>query len=166
MKRIPILAIVGLAFLNAAAVHAGAKPQVVLTVDVKEEISRADAQGKIQVIHQAVQKTEPGDVLLYTLTYTNVGDSPAVDAKVDDPIPAGTVLLPGSAKGERARITASIDGARSFAPYPAKQVVTGLDGGKVEAEVPADSYTHVRWIATEPLAPGESRTASFKVVVR
>ena len=142
------------------------QPRVALNVDVKEEISRTDAQGRIQVVHQPVERAEPGDVLVYTLTYTNVGGNPAVNAKVDDPIPSGTILLPGSVSGDRALITFSVDGGKNFFAFPAKVTEVGLDGRSVEKEAPADRYTHIRWSATDPLAPGETRSAAFKVVVR
>jgi uncharacterized repeat protein (TIGR01451 family) len=166
MRATRYLAWACLLVLAAPAAADTEQPRVVLKVDVKEEISRTDASGNILVVHQPVERADPGDVLLYTLTYTNLGGRAAVNANVDDPIPSGTVLLPGSASGERARITFSIDGGKTYTTYPAIQAVTGDDGRTVQKEAPAESYTHVRWSATDALAPGESRTASFKVVVR
>ncbi|MBI3449198.1 MAG: DUF11 domain-containing protein [Acidobacteria bacterium] len=165
MKATRFFALVCAAVISATAAGAG-QPQVVLSVDVKEEISAPDAQGRPSVVRKKVERTEPGDVLIYTLTYTNFGNEPAISATVDDPIPAGTVILPASVLGERASITFSADNGRSFAPYPLMKTVTGADGRPGKVEAAPDSYTHVRFAASEPIAPGESRSASFKVIVR
>ena len=42
---------------------------------------------------------EPGDVLRYTLTTSNRGDDAATGVLVQDPVPAGTTLVPGSLTG-------------------------------------------------------------------
>jgi uncharacterized repeat protein (TIGR01451 family) len=169
MKSTRLFSFLCLVALSAATIGSAAQPgqpQVVLSVDVKEEISAPDAHGNPQVVRKDVERASPGDVLVYTLTYTNFGNQPAVNARVDDPIPSGTVLLPSSVLGERAGITFSVDGGRSFSSYPVMKTVSGPDGKPVAVEVPADSYTHIRWTAQEPIAPGESRNAAFKVIVR
>jgi uncharacterized repeat protein (TIGR01451 family) len=152
--------------LAAPAAAQDEKPRVVIYVDVQEEVAQPDARGNVQLARFDVERADPGDVLVYKLTYTNTGSRPAVNAKVDDPIPAGTVLVPGSVSGEKARITFSIDGGRTYVPWPATVSVPGPDGSPTEVEAPAERYTHIRWSALTPLAPGESRTASFKVLVR
>ncbi len=151
---------------RAVPAAAGDQPHVVLAVDVKEEISLPDEKGNLRVVRRPVERAEPGDILVYTLTYTNEGNRPSTGTSVEDPIPAGTILLPGSVLGDRARITFSMDGGVSFTPFPATIVTNGPDGRPVSADAPAERYTHIRWMAMDPLAPGESRIASFKVVVR
>ena len=42
---------------------------------------------------------EPGDVLRYAVTTRNDGDDAAVGVEVDDAVPAGTTLVPGSLSG-------------------------------------------------------------------
>jgi len=149
-----------------AALPTAGQPQVVLSVDVKEEISAPDAQGDIRIVRRDVDRADPGDVLVYTLTYTNLGSTPAANARVDDPIPAGTLLLPSSVEGGKARVTFSADGGKSFAAGPLTRTIDGPDGKPVTVELPAEKYTHIRWTAPDTLAAGESRTASFKVIVR
>lgn len=160
-----MLALLG-GMLVAAPPAAAAEPQIVLSIQMEEELNLADASGNLQVVRQKAERSEPGDVLVYTLTYTNRGSSPVADATVDDPIPAGTVLLPGSVQGEHADVTFSVDGGESFAPFPVEIEVAAEDGTKVRKKASADSYTHIRWTARKPLAPGESRAASFKVLVQ
>lgn len=161
-----ILCLLGAAAPVSVPAAALGQPQIVLSVDVKEEISAPDAQGNPKVVRRDVERADPGDVLVYTLTYTNSGKEPAVNARVDDPIPSGTLLLPASVLGEKARVTFSADGGKTYTTYPATKLVNGPDGKPVQLPVPAESYTHIRWTAQDPIAPGESRSASFKVIVR
>jgi len=160
------LCLIALCATTAGRAAQPGQPQVVLSVDVKEEISAPDPKGNLRVVRKGVERASPGDVLVYTLTYTNFGKEPAANARVDDPIPSGTVLLPASVLGERAGITFSVDGGKSFAAYPVMKTVSGPDGKPASVEAPAESYTHIRWTAQEPIAPGESRSAAFKVIVR
>jgi hypothetical protein len=59
-----------------------------------------------------------------------------------------------------------VDGGRTYTPFPVEIEFKGPDGRTVKKKAPADEYTHIRWTAQAPLQPGESRTASFKVLVR
>jgi uncharacterized repeat protein (TIGR01451 family) len=166
MKAARLLSVVGLLVLASPGLAAGDQPDLVLTVEMQEEVSVTDDQGEIQVVRKKVDNAAPGNVLIYTLTYTNTGDAPALDARVDDAVPQGTVLLPGSVRGEKAGVTFSVDGGRTYTPFPVEIEFQGPDGRTVKKKAPADEYTHIRWTAQAPLRPGESRTASFKVLVR
>jgi uncharacterized repeat protein (TIGR01451 family) len=166
MKIARLFAVAGLALVVSAGVSAADEPELVLTVEVKEELSVPDDQGNVKVIHREVEMADPGDVLVYTLTYKNVGTAVARDAVVSDAVPEGTILLPGSVQGERAQISFSIDGGKKYVAFPARLQVAGADGSQVKKPAPPEAYTHIRWTARTPLAPGESRIASFKVIVR
>jgi len=161
-----VLALLAAATFVAAPMAAAAEPQIVLSIQMEEELNLADASGNLQVVRQKAERSEPGDVLVYTLTYTNRGSTPVAGAVVDDPIPGGTVLLPGSVRGEQADVTFSVDGGSSYASFPVEVEVVAEDGTKVRKKAPAESYTHIRWNARTAMAPGESRTASFKVLVK
>jgi len=154
-----------LAMAAPPPVHA-ADPQLSLRIQLEEELSIPDESGNLKVVRKKVASSEPGDVLVYTLVYTNNGGAAVADAKVEDPVPAGTILLPGSVLGEEAEIRFSVDGGKTYAPFPVEVEVEGPDGAKVRKKAPADSYTHIRWTAKTPLGPGESRSASFKVIVQ
>ena len=144
----------------------GAGPQVVVQVTPLKEVITRDAQGKERVEYQPVSATGPGDTLVYRIAYTNKGDAPALNARIVDPIPAGTELIPRSWKASGTDMTVSVDGGASFVPFPVLQTVKHPDGTTGEQEVAASQYTHLRWTSNQPLAPGETREAFFKVVVR
>jgi len=55
----------------------------------------------LSAAHKSVDRTQagPGDVLTYTISVLNSTEVPAVDARIIDPIPAGTSYVPGSVTG-------------------------------------------------------------------
>ncbi|HEY3174335.1 MAG TPA: hypothetical protein VGK94_01100 [Candidatus Polarisedimenticolia bacterium] len=141
-------------------------PQVVVDVTAMKEVVARDEAGRERVELREASATGPGDTLVYRISYTNKGTSPAHDAKVTDPIPAGTVLLPGSWEAPGADFAVSVDGGRSWDSYPVRHTVKHADGSTSLEEVDATAYTHVRWTSRESLAPGTTRSAVFKVKVR
>ena len=114
----------------------------------------------------AAEAVVPGDVIFFTLDYVNSGDEAATNAILNDPIPHGTVYLSGSAFGEGAEITFSIDGGKTFKnpSYLIYEVV--LPNGKIEKRVvPSEKYTHIRW--TIGVVPAKSSgRAGFQVRVK
>jgi len=168
MARKPFFVVSGILLAVTLAAPAVAQEQPKLRVDlqVERELLEAGADQQEQVRREPVESVSTGDVLVYTLNIQNEGTTSAHAAKVVDPIPDGTVLIPDSVQGTGAEITYSIDGGASFAGYPITRRVKGPDGRELEVPVPAEDYTHVRWTLTEPLDPGQVRTANFKVRVQ
>lgn len=141
-------------------------PQVVVDVTALKEVVARDEAGRERVELREAEAMRPGDTLVYRIAYTNKGTAPAHDAKVTDPIPAGTVLLPGSWEAQGADFSVSVDGGKSWESYPARRSVKQTDGSIIQKEMDPSAYTHVRWTCREPLAPGATRSAVFKVKVR
>ena len=141
-------------------------PQVVVDVTAMKEVLARDEAGRERVELREAAAMGPGDTLVYRIVYTNKGTSPARDATVTDPIPAGTVLLPGSWEAQGADFSVSVDGGKTWESYPVSRPVKQADGSMMQKEVNPSVYTHVRWTCREPLAPGATRSAVFKVKVR
>lgn len=158
-------AAVAAAAATVALAAAAQTPRVGVSVDVAREVVRTTADGRRDVVLEPVEVVHPGDVLVYTLRARNEGDGPAYRARIEDPIPEGTVLLPDSVELAGAETLASLDDGRSWVPFPAVRERTGEDGRTVREPVPADAYTHLRWTLGEPLAPGKAHAVRFKVRV-
>jgi len=161
-----VIAIVTAAAAPGLVTAQEAKPDIVVKVTMYKEVVTRDAQGAEQVKLVEATTSNPGDVIVYRITATNEGNAPAHNARIVDPIPTGTLLIPGSWSSADSDLTVSIDGGKSFEMYPVKRSVRLADGSVADEEVELSRYTHLRWTATDPLAPGESRSASFKVTVR
>ena len=126
---------------------------VTKTVDGKDVEERVPAD-----------KTKPGDVLYFKMTYTNSGDGDARDARIVDPVPNHTVYLLGSADGENTDITCSVDGGRTYQKPPIYVTEKLPDGKTVRRLADASSYTHIKWVLG-PVKPGQTGTVGFKAQV-
>ena len=103
----------------------------------------------------------PGDVIEYTLLFTNVTATDVADVVLKDPVPEGMVLIPGTAVADREDVAAdySIDGAETWSAEPT--VVVQQGGRSVRMSAPAERYTHVRWIIQGTVSPGAQVIARF-----
>ncbi len=149
----------------AGIVHAAA-PRVEVDVSVQKEVVVQAPDGTRSVERRPVDVARPGDILVYTLRARNAGDGPALGTTLDDPLPEGTVLVPESVESDGPAIHASLDGGKSWGPYPVFLERTGAGGRLERTPAPPDSYTHLRWVLSEPLGPGEDTNVSFKVRIR
>ena len=161
--RIVVFLTLVLIAASAVVLAAAGAPKIELAVQVERELVHIDAGGKKIVERNPVDIAKPGDVLVYTLTATNVGVGPALEARLEDPLPTGAELILDSLEHGRATPTASLDGGKTWQPFPAQVDRRGADGKVESVPAPADSYTHLRWTLAEPLAPGETKDIQFKV---
>jgi len=152
------------AAILASALPAWAKPRLEVAIGQAKEVIESKAGVKTARFVEAKSAT-PGDVVQYTLTYTNKGDEEATNAVIDDPIPKGTVFLAGSATGDDAEITFSSDGGKTFAqPVKLTYELRNAAGVLEKRTATPGEYTHVRWTVKKVLA-GATGKVSFKVRV-
>ena len=142
------------------------KPSVAVEVRVEREKVRTEADGRQVTYREPVEAATPGDTLVYTIRTENVGDRPALNTNVEDPVPPGTTLDMASVSTAGAKVDASLDGGKSWQAFPARLSVKQADGTVREVPAPATSYTNLRWTFREPLAPGEEREVLFKVRIQ
>ena len=115
--------------------------------------------GEIELRRVPAGKVVPGDEVIYTIYAVNLGDVPAEDVVVHDPIPEHTKYRDGSAIGADTEITFSVDGGVDYGPSKSLTVVAA-DGSVRPAQ--ASDYTDIRWKFTRALDPGESRFVRFR----
>jgi len=142
-----------------------AKPLVSVSITAEKEVTvvKNDQKATKKV---AATKINPGDVIFYTLNFINSGDEAATNAVLDDPIPQGTVYLPGSASGAGAEITFSIDGGKSFTKPSLLTYEVTLSNGKKEKRVASpEEYTHIRWVISR-IDAGAKGTVGFQVKIK
>jgi len=148
----------------ATALAADGAPKLVLKMSQEKEVTTVK-DGKKVAKRVPVEQASSGDVLVYTIGYTNTGSAEARDAAIEDPIPAGMAYVVGSAGGKGTEVTCSIDGGKEFKAEPVKITVKKADGTTQEKDAEPGMYTNVRWMVKKVM-PGASGKVSFKVKVK
>lgn len=102
-----------------------------------------------------------GDVIRYTLRFTNTVGKAVRGLELKDPIPTGLQFVDGSAEASRSDATLefSADGGRTWSARPMETVT--IDGRTEERPVAPERYTHVRWTVAGWVQPRASVTAHF-----
>jgi uncharacterized repeat protein (TIGR01451 family) len=150
-------------FVVALSVSAFAQDEShldVTTVVQKEEVT-VNAAGERETQLVPAETVVPGERVVYTITFRNVGEESADDIVITNPIDANLTYVDGSAFGPGTEIQFSVDGGNSFAAAAELRVV---DDG-VERPANATDFTHVRWVMQNDLAAGAQGTARFTAVL-
>lgn len=142
-----------------APVSAWAADDVSLASEVFVETVKQDAQGKETVVLTPPKVVVPGDKLVFTLSYKNMGGQPATGFVVTNPIPEA-IAFEG---GESAGAVVSVDGGTNWGTLTALKVKQA--DGTERAAVPAD-VTHIRWTFTQAIPAGQSGKLNFRGVVK
>jgi len=132
----------------------------VRTVVQKEQVS-VDEAGEAKTELVAADTVVPGEKVVYTITFRNIGDEPADNVIITNPISGDLLYVDGSAFGPGTDIQFSIDGGKTFA-NPSELAVT--EDGVTRSAVAAD-FTHVRWVMQQELAVGAQGTARFSAIL-
>ncbi len=152
-RRAPLL----LAAALGLAGGAWAQPAQITSELVVERVEIVDGK----TVFKPAQRSKPGDVLEYRVTYTNRTASAATGLVANLPIPAGTTLVARSELPPD--VLASTDGVR-FAPPPLTRVLRQSDGSTRQVPVPLEEYRTLRWnLGT--LAAGHSAQVQARVQV-
>lgn len=144
---------------------AWAKPEVTLSITSEKEVVEKQ-NGKEVVKRVRADEVDPGQVLVYTLSYANKGDEKATNVVVDNQIPKEVVYILGSASGEGSVITFSINDGKDYKrPSLLTYEVKGQDGKTVRKIASPEQYTNIRWVITE-VPPGGSGKLIYRAKVK
>lgn len=153
-RRLAPLALAALLF--APDVMAQTK-HVELDAKVEREVEIVDENGEKTIKRVHAEKVMPGETVVYTITARNVGDEPATNVVITDPIPKHMEYT-GSVTGDGTRITFSIDGGKTYDVASALMVSEGATKRPAKPE----EYTHIRWRFNDALEPGSARSVEFR----
>lgn len=148
----------GLALLGCTAAQAQDNGTLdVRTIVQKEEIVVADdgTEEKRLVVADMVI---PGEEVIYTLTYSNVGQQPAENIVITNPLPSQLTYVEGSADGADASVEFSVDGGQNYGQT--RQLTVATNG--IERPARVEDITHIRWVIADPIEPGEEGMARFR----
>lgn len=157
-KIIPLLTAAVLLLISSQVF---AKPLISVRMQAEKEVLVNNVATRV-----TADKINSGDVIFYTINYVNSGDAAATGAFLDDPIPKGTVFIPGSAFGENAEITFSVDGGKTFKKPSLLTYEIKTHDGKIEKKTASpEQYTDVRWTINTVPAGGKGQVG-FQVRVK
>jgi uncharacterized repeat protein (TIGR01451 family) len=164
MRRTTMLGLVALALAGGGRLMAQ-QPQTGDQLVVTAENLMAGDERHQAWAEQGGKATDvlPGDVVRFTLRFTNTTDQPVRDVVFSNPVPQGMRYVAGSAAAgsDSASITFSIDGGATYSTQPMIEV-TDDNGRRRTVPAPPESYTHVRWTVRDWVQPGAQVTAEFR----
>ena len=105
----------------------------------------------------------PGTEVIWNINYEIIGNEPVTNAVITDPVPQNMVYVASSASGDKADITFSVDGGKTWGTADKLQVKDA--DGTLRTALPKD-YTDIRWILTSTLAPGAKGTVTFHAILQ
>jgi len=155
-KKHAVSLLAGLVLFWSCGAHAADSLQ--LTNEVFQEIEVKAADGKVEKKMVPAAKVVPGTEVLYVITYKNVGDKPADQVAITNPVPKELEYIIEPKTQTETAPELSVDGGKSYGEL-SRLKVTGSDG-KIRAAQASD-VTHLRWRLRSAVKPGEKGTVSF-----
>jgi uncharacterized repeat protein (TIGR01451 family) len=142
---------------SAAVAERDSAVELMTLAEVEVEVITEDGEKEVRRVEAA--KVIPGDEVIYTIRYANTGDEPAENIVITDPIPEHMLYLGGSAYGEGAAITFSVDDGKTF--DVADNLTVTADDGTERPAGPSD-YTHIKWMLEGELEPDAGGFVTFR----
>lgn len=107
-------------------------------------------------------KVLPGKVVYYTTEYKNISKKSVDGINIINPIPKLTKYVSGSAWGDNASVSFSVDGGKTWGKSKALKV-KNKQGKMVQAK--SSDFTHIRWKHQGALKSGVTKKAAFQVTL-
>jgi len=141
-------------------------PDLDLKLRVEKRVVLSNAEGETRTEWREVKSLKPGDMLKYTIMYTNTSTTEARDAVIVDSVPFRSAYVSSSAEGKNTEITFSLDGKEFQSPTLLKYKAKGPGTQEQELLATPEMYTHIRWQITKPVPTGGSGKVSFKAILK
>ncbi|MEN7343796.1 MAG: hypothetical protein AAAFM81_12675 [Pseudomonadota bacterium] len=141
-----------------AAPAAQQKGYIETKTTVEKESVVLDENGNERVALVPVSKVLPGDVVIYTVSYTNIGEDGADNVTITYPISEELEYVADSAFAPGASISFSADGGTTFDEI--SNLTVSIDGEDRAAAM--KDLTHIRWVLNDVLDPGSRGFGRFR----
>ena len=160
---ITIALLTALLIMGTDSVWSQEKGGVELNTIAEMEAEVTNDVGEKEIKRVPAEKVIPGDIVIYTVSYSNNGKEPAENFVITNPVPEHMTYVFESASGDNTNIQFSVDGGNSY-DVPANLTKNDADGNILAADV--TDYTHIRWTLNEPVAPGATGNVIFKATLK
>ncbi len=129
--------------VSASMSYTGAAPPLVTVVLLDDRTTVMDA-GTLRIVKSVSSGTAlPGDLITYTITYTNLGPAPVSAIEIQDMVPGYTMFQSAGCGG----------------------LGSGLSACGVTTQPPLNGTGPLRWTLTGALDPGATGSVTFQVQV-
>lgn len=136
-----------------------AASNVALSSDVFVERKITKPDGTTAIVLEKPVTVLPGDDLVFVVKYRNVGQQPATNFSVTNPLPSA-VAFKGTSDGSE---VVSIDGGKNWGPLSTLTYTQGT--GEVRRAQMRD-VTHIKWKFNRSLSVGSEGKLVFRGTVR
>jgi uncharacterized repeat protein (TIGR01451 family) len=157
-----LMAAVLLTMIFALPAFAEEEGSLNVTTTVQKQVVIENDAGESETQLVAADTVVPGETVVYTISFRNIGDEPATNVVITNPIAETLTYVDGSAFGPGTDIKFSTDGGRTYAA--ADELTVEEDG--VSRPAGPDDFTHVQWVMQHALAVGTQGTARFMAVLK
>jgi len=140
-----------------------ADPRVDVKIESSIRVERTEepVEGTLvtTLLDPAKVKVIPGDKLLFTNSYHNIGANDVTGFVVNNPVHGSVTFV--EALEDWALV--SVDGGQSFGKLSELSVI---DAENASQPAKASDVTHIRWVLPTPIAPGTSGELRFRGIVK
>ena len=127
-----------------------------------KQIITKSAGGEVKYDYVEPGLVLPEDVILYEIVFENISKQDVANIVINNPIANNSNYRGGSAVGDAAVITYSVDGES----FSAADTLTIKDKTGKSWQAKPEDYTAIRWVYKKVLKPGEKSKVTYKTTIK
>jgi uncharacterized repeat protein (TIGR01451 family) len=164
MKKLTltVLCLILTVFVSVNPLWAQKKGDIELKALAEIEIEDFNEEGKKEIKRVPAVKVIPGEEVIYTIYYTNIGQKMTDNVAITNPLPEHMRYKDSSASGDGTAIVFSVDDGKTF-DIPENLKVQDARGKEFPAV--ASDYTHIRWVLQRSLPLNAKGQVSFRAIL-
>ena len=129
-------------------------------------VERVATEEGVQETLSPTDEAEPGALLEYILTYSNVSEGALRGFVIKNQVPVNTSYVADSSSATvGSSFLVSIDHGATYESEPVTRVVTDADGNEKEIIIPPEQYTAIQWRVEDSLDAGEQMIMKYRVTI-